>query len=171
MTDESLFFQSLDVPAEEREAWLASASEDERQRARVRALLAAHSRPGSFLANPVGNPARTCAAEAGRPKDLPQPGEQLGPYTLLEVIGEGGMGVVYAARQEEPVRRLVAIKLIKRGMDTEEIVRRFLRERRILAGLSHPNIARLLDGGATEDGRPYFILEHVKGKPITTWAR
>src|SRR5262245_46341085 len=91
----------------------------------------------------------------------------IGPYRLLEVLGEGGMGVVYLAEQEAPIRRRVALKMIKRGMDTEQIIARFEAERQALALMSHPGIARVFDAGASEDGRPYFVMEHVAGLPIT----
>ena len=96
--------------------------------------------------------------------------KQIGPYRILEVLGEGGMGVVYSARQDEPVRRDVALKIIKPGMDTKEVVARFEAERQALAVMDHPNIARVFDGGATESGRPYFVMELVRGVPITTYC-
>ncbi len=97
-------------------------------------------------------------------------GSSVGPYKLLEVIGEGGMGVVYMAEQEQPVRRKVALKIIKVGMDTRQVVARFEAERQALALMDHPNIARVLDGGATETGRPYFVMELVQGVPITKFC-
>ncbi len=97
-------------------------------------------------------------------------GRQIGPYKLLEQIGEGGMGVVYVAEQKEPVRRKVALKVIKPGMDTQQVVARFEAERQALAMMNHPNIAKVLDAGATEAGRPYFVMELVKGVPITEFC-
>ena len=94
------------------------------------------------------------------------PARQIGPYRLLERLGEGGMGEVWLAEQSRPVRRRVALKLIKRGMDSDEISRRFLIERQILARLQHPNIARLLDGGVNDPGQPFFALEYVDGGPL-----
>jgi serine/threonine protein kinase/tetratricopeptide (TPR) repeat protein len=107
----------------------------------------------------------------GRPMS-PRPGdpERIGPYHLLEVLGEGGMGIVYLAEQREPVHRRVALKIIKLGMDTHEVVRRFESERQALAVMDHPNIALVFDGGATETGRPYFVMELVRGVPITSYA-
>ena len=92
--------------------------------------------------------------------------EYVGPYRVLEVLGEGGMGVVYIAEQKAPVRRRVALKLIKIGMDTKGVVARFEAERQALAVMDHPNIARIYDAGATDDGRPYFVMEHVRGLPL-----
>jgi len=93
-----------------------------------------------------------------------------GPYTLLERIGEGGMGEVWLAEQKEPVRRRVALKLIKAGMDSKDIVARFESERQALALMDHPNIAKVFDGGSTPDGHPYFVMEYVAGMPITRIA-
>ena len=95
---------------------------------------------------------------------------QIGPYTIRELIGEGGMGYVYVAEQTKPVRRKVALKVIKPGMDTKEVIARFEAERQALAMMSHPNIAKVLDGGATDQGRPYFVMELVRGVPITKFC-
>ncbi len=99
----------------------------------------------------------------------PQP-ERIGPYRVLQTIGEGGMGVVYEAEQSRPVRRRVAIKVVKAGMDTRQVVARFETERQALAVMKHPHIAHMLDAGATEDGRPYFVMERVHGEPITDYC-
>src|SRR5438876_3395392 len=98
------------------------------------------------------------------------PGTVIGRYKLLEKIGEGGMGVVYMAEQREPVRRRVALKIIKLGMDTKQVVARFEAERQALAMMDHANIARVLDGGATDTGRPYFVMELVQGVPVTEFC-
>lgn len=98
------------------------------------------------------------------------PGTVIGRYKLLEKIGEGGMGVVYMAEQKEPVRRKVALKIIKLGMDSRSIVARFEAERQALSMMDHPNIARVLDGGATETGRSYFVMDLVKGVSITKFC-
>ena len=98
------------------------------------------------------------------------PGTVIGPYKLLEQIGEGGMGVVYVAEQTQPVRRKVALKIIKPGMDTKQVIARFEAERQALAMMDHPNIAKVLDAGATETGRPYFVMELVRGIPITDYC-
>src|SRR5215471_3021149 len=99
-----------------------------------------------------------------------KPGDRIGRYRLLEEIGHGGCGVVFMAEQEEPVRRMVALKVIKLGMDTRQVVARFEAERQALAMMDHPHVARVLDGGATETGRPYFVMELVKGIPITDYC-
>ena len=98
-------------------------------------------------------------------RSLEKPGTQIGPYKLLQQIGEGGMGVVYMAEQQEPVERRVALKIIKPGMDTRQVIARFEAERQALAMMDHPNIARVLDAGTTESGRPYFVMELVNGIP------
>lgn len=121
---------------------------------RVRALLTAHEQSG------LGS------APSGPLPPQPLERERVGPYRLLERLGEGGMGIVYVAEQTEPVRRRVALKLIKGGMDSKELLGRFHSERQALALMSHPNIARILDAGSTEDGRPYFVMEYVKGIPL-----
>ena len=97
-------------------------------------------------------------------------GGRIGRYKLLEKIGEGGFGLVYMAEQTEPIQRKVALKIIKAGMDTHAVIARFEAERQALALMDHPNIARVLDAGATEAGRPYFVMELVKGIPITDYC-
>src|SRR6201991_475375 len=97
-------------------------------------------------------------------------GTRIGPYKLLQQIGEGGFGVVYMAEQEKPVKRRVALKVIKAGMDTHAVIARFEAERQALAMMDHPNIARVLDAGATDTGRPYFVMDLVKGVPITEYC-
>src|SRR5258708_2901378 len=105
-----------------------------------------------------------------RPRRAHDEPEQIGVFRILEVIGEGGMGVVYKAEQREPVRRVVALKVIKLGMDTKEVVARFEAERQALAMLSHPNVAKVFEAGMTEQGRPYFAMEHVPGVPLTEYC-
>ena len=99
-----------------------------------------------------------------------RPGTTIGPYKLLEEIGDGGMGVVYMAEQREPVRRKVALKIIKPGMDTREVIARFEAERQALAMMDHPNIANVFDAGATDSGRPFFVMELVNGVPLTDYC-
>src|SRR5271169_623204 len=99
-----------------------------------------------------------------------KPGDKIGHYKLLQQLGEGGCGVVYMAEQEEPVRRRVALKVIKLGMDTKNVIARFEAERQALVLMDHPNIAKVLDAGATENGRPYFVMELLRGVPITEYC-
>ncbi len=99
-----------------------------------------------------------------------RPGGAIGPYKLMEQIGEGGFGLVYVAEQQHPVKRRVALKVIKPGMDTRDVIARFEAERQALAMMDHPNIARVLDAGATDSGRPYFVMELVRGLPITDYC-
>ncbi len=142
-------------------------------RQEVESLLAAAERAGTFLEAPAtdaGEVLREAQQSAGVPL-TEKPGDRIGRYKLLEQIGEGGFGVVWMAEQEEPVRRRVALKIIKLGMDTREVVARFEAERQALAMMEHPNIASVFDGGATDTGRPYFVMELVKGVPITDLLR
>src|SRR6266536_783085 len=104
------------------------------------------------------------------PRITEKPGDRIGHYKLLQQIGEGGCGVVYMAQQEEPVRRQVALKIIKLGMDTKNVMARFEAERQALALMNHPNIAKVFDAGATEAGRPYFVMELVRGTKITDYC-
>ena len=116
-------------------------------------------------------PEATADPETTRTACLPSMlSDRIGPYRILEKLGEGGMGEVYRAEQEEPIRRKVALKLIKAGMDTKQVVARFESERQALALMSHPNIARVFEAGATEQGRPYFVMEYVQGVPITEYC-
>ena len=97
-------------------------------------------------------------------------GQTIGPYHLLQKLGEGGMGEVWVAEQDKPIHRRVALKLIKAGMDTRQVIARFESERQALAMMDHPAIAKVFDAGETEDGRPYFVMEHVQGVPITAYC-
>jgi serine/threonine protein kinase/tetratricopeptide (TPR) repeat protein len=135
-------------------------------RGRVEGLLRAHVEDDDFLESPAA--ARTSTGDS-RPL-AEGPGTVIGPYKLREQIGEGGMGVVYVAEQTHPVRRKVALKIIKPGMDTRQVVARFEAERQALAMMDHPNIAKVHDGGTTESGRPYFVMELVRGLPITEYC-
>src|SRR5262249_10942624 len=122
----------------------------------------AGSVPGAAASEPAQTGAYLPAAEA--------PGQSIGPYKLLEPIGEGGMGAVWMAQQTEPVKRLVALKLIKAGMDSKQVIARFEAERQALALMDHANIAKVLDAGTTSTGRPYFVMDLVKGVPITKYC-
>lgn len=163
----------LSAPLGERARVLEQATHgDPALRGEVESLLAAHDRSGQFL--------ESSAAELAAPFLVDMraegasgeaAGHRIGPYRLLEELGHGGMGSVWLAeRADGQFEQRVALKLIRRGMDSDEILSRFLRERQILARLEHPNIARLLDGGVSDSGRPYFVMEHVPGAPITRYA-
>src|SRR5262245_15221509 len=134
-------------------------------RRRVERLLRAVAEAGSFLEAPARDP-----SPAVDPPPVEGPGTVLGPYKLLEPVGEGGMGSVWVAQQTEPVKRLVAVKLIRAGMDSRQVIARFGAERQALALMDHPNIARVFDGGTTGSGRPYFVMELVRGVPITKFC-
>jgi serine/threonine-protein kinase len=165
---EELFRAVVDRMATERDAYLTRVCDgDEELRLEVLSLLARDTAE-DFIRNPIASAALSFTAE---PKD-DLTGEQIGPYRVTRLIGRGGMGAVYEAeRDDDQFRQQVAIKIIKRGMDTDFVRDRFLRERQILASLDHPHIARLFDGGATLDGLPYFVMEFVAGEPITAYCR
>jgi eukaryotic-like serine/threonine-protein kinase len=162
---EEIFNQALEMATpEERSAFLKKAcGPNDALREKVERLLVAHEGLPEFLAATPGTVTlRLPLTET--------PGSRIGRYKLLEKIGEGGMGVVYMAEQEEPVRRRVALKIIKLGMDTKSVIARFEAERQALALMDHPNIAKVLDGGATDTGRPFFVMELVQGVPITEFC-
>jgi serine/threonine protein kinase/tetratricopeptide (TPR) repeat protein len=184
MTEETLFHLALPKsdPAE-RAAFLEAACYGQPQlRARVEALLQAHEQAGPFLDPPTAAPAVTGSFVAAPPSNplLPAdsasasladgPGTQLGPYKLLQKLGEGGMGTVWMAEQQEPVQRRVALKVIKAGMDSAHVLARFAAERQALALMDHPHIARVFDAGTTATGRPFFVMELVQGIPITRYC-
>src|SRR5260221_6199388 len=161
--EKEIFEQALDItPAEERLRFLTSAcGKDAALLARVQALLRADESGESFLPE---QPKATVVPITEKPGDL------IGRYKLLQQIGEGGCGTVYMAEQTEPVRRRVALKVIKLGMDTKQVIARFEAERQALALMDHPNIAKVLEAGATETGRPYFVMELVRGIKITDYC-
>src|SRR5437764_10261483 len=159
----------LGMPREERAAYLEQAcGADAQQRLLVEGMLKAHEQAEALI-QMRGLQARKTIAVAPFPISE-KPGDRIGRYKLLQQIGEGGCGVVYLAEQSEPVRRRVALKVIKPGMDTRQVIARFAAERQALAMMDHPNIAKVLDAGATESGRPYFVMELVKGVPITDYC-
>jgi WD40 repeat protein/serine/threonine protein kinase len=162
--DDAIFAGALELASrEERAAFLDRAcAVDQSQRRRVEALLRSHDEAGDFLKEPLVATSPSIA-EASITEG---PGTLIGRYKLLQQIGEGGFGNVYMAQQKEPVRRKVALKIIKLGMDSKEIIARFEAERQALALMDHPNIARVLDAGATQTGRPYFVMELVNGVAI-----
>jgi serine/threonine protein kinase/tetratricopeptide (TPR) repeat protein len=167
MIEEEIFHEALTRDLrEERSAYLEQAcAGNPRLRASVEALLRAHVGASGFLEAPI--PALGATAEVAITE---RPGTVIGPYKLLEQIGEGGFGVVFMAEQQQPLRRLVAVKVLKPGMDTRQVIARFEAERQALALMDHPNIARVLDAGQTASGRPYFVMELVKGVPITEFC-
>src|ERR1035438_5342910 len=167
----SVFEAARQLPAAERAAYLDQAcAGDADLRQRLQKLLQATDEAGTFLETPASVPPKT-----GRTIRLELPpsekaGDKIGHYKLLQQIGEGGCGVVYMAEQEQPVQRRVALKVIKLGMDTKCVIARFAVERQALALMDHPNIAKGLDAGATETGRPYFVMELVRGIKITDYC-
>jgi serine/threonine protein kinase/Flp pilus assembly protein TadD len=164
----SIFLAAVESNSpEQRNAYLDEAcAGDEELRRRVEVLLQAHEQPNSLLDRPPAALVATTDEHAVGEG----PSTVIGPYKLMEQIGEGGMGLVFVAEQTQPVRRRVALKIIKPGMDTREVIARFEAERQALALMDHPNIARVFDGGATDSGRPYFVMELVKGLPITQFC-
>jgi len=175
---EEVFQGALDRPHEERQTFIAEkCGEDDSLRRQVEALVAQYEAAGDFIEAPAyaGNftpgstPFKTAHLDnfADDPADDPMAGARIGAYKIVREIGRGGMGAVYlAVRADSEYQKRVAIKLVKRGMDTDFILRRFRNERQILASLDHPNIARLLDGGTTADGLPYFVMEYIEGQPL-----
>ncbi|MBI1191507.1 MAG: protein kinase [Tepidisphaera sp.] len=164
-----IFDELIEAPPEGRSALLAErCGDDTALKRRVEALIATAESDDPFLSQPTRS--RVTASTVELPPLAERPGTRIGPYKLLQEIGEGGFGVVFMAEQDQPVRRRVALKIIKLGMDTRQVVARFEQERQALALMDHPNIAKVLDAGATESGRPYFVMEYVKGDPITAFA-
>src|ERR1035441_5383692 len=167
--EETIFAAARQLPPADRAAYLNQACGDNGPlRRRIEALLNASEQSGAFLEISAA-PALRRTPAASIPL-AEKPGDKVGRYKLLQQIGEGGCGVVYMAEQEEPVRRRVALKIIKLGMDTKSVVARFEAERQALAMMDHPNIAKVLDGGATDAGRPYFVMELVRGVKITEYC-
>jgi serine/threonine protein kinase len=163
----TIFCDALDLTsAEERNAYLTDAcGHNSELRKRVEDLLGAHDDAGKFLGNHSLDD--SCSQNQALAE---HPGDLIGPYKLLEQLGEGGFGVVFLAEQDKPVRRRVALKVVKPGMDTREVIARFEAERQALALMDHSNIAKVFDAGVTENGRPYFVMELVQGVPITEYC-
>ncbi|HEV3448704.1 MAG TPA: serine/threonine-protein kinase, partial [Gemmataceae bacterium] len=194
MNEETVFQEALSRPPEERPAFLTQACEGRPElRAAVEALLAAHEKSGNVLDRPPSQTIDSGPADARPDATLDHtPGPEnassavtettefvtksasgnviAGRFTLQEKIGEGGMGEVWAAKQTEPVKRKVALKLIKTGMDSRAVLQRFEQERQALAMMDHPNISRVLDGGLTPTGQPFFVMELVNGLPLTKFC-
>lgn len=166
--DVALFVAALELPVGERAEYLKrECGDDVALRSRVEALLQADSEATHFLERPAGETAATAASVQAIGE---KPGDRIGRYKLLQQIGEGGCGVVFMAEQEEPVRRRVALKVIKPGMDTKSVIARFEAERQALALMDHPNIAKVFDAGATESGRPFVVMELIRGVKITEYC-
>src|SRR5947209_11755182 len=163
----SIFGKALDLPSPaERAAYLDEACGDNsRLRAEVESLLKAGQQAGGFF-DGLGP---SSAAAVDEPI-TERPGTVIGAYKLSEQIGEGGFGLVFMAEQQQPIRRKVALKILKPGMDTRQVIARFEAERQALALMDHPNIAKVLEGGETASGRPYFVMDLVKGVPITEYC-
>ncbi len=190
ISEESLFHLVLQKTKAERAQFLSDVcGQDSHLRRRIQQLVQAHDHPAGFLqrdskANAIaivhgvddgtiefGNRETDLIhspSDHGRTAD--QPGKLIGRYKLLTQIGGGGMGTVWMAEQQRPVRRKVALKLIKSGMDSSQVISRFEAERQALALMDHPNIARVLDAGTTDSGRPYFVMELVRGVSITEYC-
>jgi serine/threonine protein kinase len=165
-SEESVFAEALEIEdLQERTAFLDRAcAGNPVLRKNVQSLLSAYG-AGQFLELPAPAPAATTDDPITE-----RPGTVIGPYKLLEQIGEGGFGIVFMAEQQEPIHRRVALKVLKPGMDSRQVIARFEAERQALALMDHPNIARVIDGGETAAGRPYFVMELVKGIPITDYC-
>src|SRR6187455_890371 len=175
----AIFSSALELDASQRAAYLDEAcGDDGALREHLENLLRVHEQAIPFLetrgsaggAEELTVRVEDLSVSAASSAPAEKPGDRIGRYKLLQPIGEGGFGVVYMADQEQPVRRRVALKVIKLGMDTRQVVARFEAERQALALMDHPNIARVLDAGATEAGRPYFVMELVKGIAITKYC-
>jgi serine/threonine protein kinase/tetratricopeptide (TPR) repeat protein len=164
-----VFAAAIERPPDERHAYLDDAcAGDEELRREVESLLRTRSDERVRTAGAALD--LTSGAEGRLDAGMEQPGSTIGPYTLERQIGEGGFGAVFAAEQSRPVRRRVAIKIIKPGMDSRQVVARFEQERQALAVLDHPNIAKVLDAGATPQGRPFFVMELVRGEPLSRYC-
>jgi serine/threonine protein kinase/WD40 repeat protein len=160
----------IDPPDEQRRFLEQECGDDAELQAQVESLLSAGGRIGSFLEKPAAPALAAVGGTAAYAPLTEGPNTVIGPYRLMEQIGEGGFGLVFVAEQQAPVRRKVALKVIKPGMDTRDVIARFEAERQALALMDHPNIAKVLDAGATESGRPYFVMELVKGIPLTDYC-
>jgi serine/threonine protein kinase/WD40 repeat protein len=168
MTESAIFRAAANMPPSQRAAFLDDAcAGDPAARNEIESLLKAHDDSCSFLQRPKDPNAQPTDDYSSI---IERPGATVGPYRLMEQIGEGGFGLVFVAEQTAPVRRKVALKIIKPGMDTREIIARFEAERQALALMDHPHIAKVFDAGATPTGRPYFVMELVKGIPITEYS-
>jgi len=167
-----VFAQACEIAEpDDRQQFLKRAcGSDDELLGRVLALIAAHEQAGSFLQKPAAAVHNGVVESTSDYPAMEAIGTFIGPYKLMEKIGEGGFGLVFVAEQQQPVRRKVALKIIKPGMDTREVIARFEAERQALALMDHPNIARVFDAGTTASGRPYFVMELVKGIPLVEYC-
>lgn len=164
-----MFEVAAELTGDERAACLQErCAGDESLRSEVESLLASDAQADGFIENPATSIPREVPEGMA---EEPLGARQFGAYRTIREIGRGGLGTVYlAARSDAAYKKEVAIKLLRRGLDTDDILRRFRNERQILARLEHPNIARLIDGGMTEDGLPYFVMEYVEGEPLNAYC-
>src|SRR5438876_1081782 len=169
MNVETLFHAVRGLSPAERERYLAANCPDPDARRQVDELLAAAANAGEFLESPATG-AHDPGEIASAAQDSVAPSDRIGLYKLLQRLGEGGMGDVWLAEQTAPIARKVALKVIKPGLDSRQVIARFEAERQALALMDHPNIAKVFDAGTTETGRPYFVMELVKGVPITRYC-
>ena len=171
-TEKTIFLNALDQESSEaRELYLrAACGDDQALRASVESLLAAHLRPANPLDAPIIGESAYRESNKEFSAGTSDVGRTIGPYRLMEQIGEGGFGLVFVAQQEKPVKRTVALKIIKPGTGSKEILARFDAERQAVAMMNHPHIAQIFDAGVTDDARPYFVMELVRGVPITEFC-
>lgn len=163
-----IFFAALDLPPIERSAFLAEKCAGNAELfAEIEAIFASHEEAGDFIENSAFDSVSSFVLDE---RDLKLSGTQIGAYRVVRELGKGGMGAVYLCERTAEFHKQVAVKLIKRGLDTDDIIRRFERERQILAALDHPHIARLIDGGATSDGLPYLVMDYVEGASVTEYC-
>ena len=167
--EETILEAVIALPPDKRAGYLDQAcGKDPQMRQRIEGLIQAHEKAGAFMAQPAApQPGPTVRVSVPLTE---KPGDKIGHYKLLQQVGEGGCGVVYMAEQQEPIKRRVAFKVIKLGMDTKQVIARFEAERQALALMDHPNIAKVLDAGATDTGRPYFVMELVRGIKLTDYC-
>src|SRR5688572_20614973 len=169
--EEEIFDAARELAAHERAAYLAKrCGEDADLRQRIEGMLEADAAAGEFFKTHDAPSSTAILSDASLSPSMEKAGDRIGRYKLLQQLGEGGCGVVYMAEQEEPVRRRVALKVIKLGMDTKQVIARFEAERQALALMDHSNIAKVFDAGTTETGRPYFVMELVRGIRITDYC-
>jgi serine/threonine protein kinase len=169
--EEEIFDTARELAGDERAAYLAErCGQDADLRQRIEGMLKADAAAGEFFKTHDAPSPTVILADASLSPSIEKAGDRIGRYKLLQQIGEGGMGLVYMAEQDQPVRRSVALKIIKLGMDTRQVVARFEAERQALAMMNHPHIAKVFDAGATDSGRPYFVMELVRGIPITEYC-